>query len=73
MEHRKLSGPARWLIGAVTVVAAGLILWWASGGQLWWELFSDRERLVSAVHREANARVTHGAVRFYPRHRPNVG
>jgi uncharacterized membrane protein YdjX (TVP38/TMEM64 family) len=30
-------------------VAAGLILWWASGGQLWWELFTDRERLQEAV------------------------
>ncbi len=30
-------------------VAAGLILWWASGGQLWWELFTDRERLQETV------------------------
>lgn len=49
MEHRKLSGPIRWLIVAAGVVAAGLILWWASGGQLWWELFSDREKLRQTV------------------------
>lgn len=49
MEHRKLNRPVKWLILAAVMVAAGLILWWASGGQLWWELFSDRERLRQTV------------------------
>ncbi len=52
MSRLKLSGPARWptwLTGAATVVAAGLVLWWLGGGQLWWDLFSDRERLQRAV------------------------
>jgi uncharacterized membrane protein YdjX (TVP38/TMEM64 family) len=49
VEHYKLSGPIKWLFGAVAVVAAGLVLWWASGGQLWWELLSDRERVRQVV------------------------
>ncbi len=49
MERHKLSRPVKWLIGAAVVVVAGLFLWWASGGQLWWELFSDRERLRQTV------------------------
>ncbi len=49
MERHKLSRPVKWLIGAAVVAAAGLFLWWASGGQLWWELFSDRERLRQTV------------------------
>lgn len=49
MEHRKLSGPVKWLIVAATVVGAAFVLWWAGGGQLWWDLFSDRERLQQAV------------------------
>lgn len=49
MEHRRLSRPVRCLVFAAAVVAAGLFLWWAGGGQLWLELFSDRERLRQAV------------------------
>lgn len=49
MEHHKLNGPVKWLLVAAVVVTAGLVLWWASGGLLWWELFSDRERLRSIV------------------------
>jgi uncharacterized membrane protein YdjX (TVP38/TMEM64 family) len=49
VERHKLSRPVKWLIGAAVVAAAGLFLWWASGGQLWWELFSDRERLRQTV------------------------
>ncbi len=49
MEHRKPAGPVKGLILATAVVIVGLILWWASGGQSWWELFSDRERLRQTV------------------------
>lgn len=49
MERHKLSGPVKWLIVAAAVIVAGLVLWWASGGLLWWELFSDRERLRQTV------------------------
>jgi uncharacterized membrane protein YdjX (TVP38/TMEM64 family) len=31
------------------VTAAALALWWIGGGELWWELFTDRERLQEAV------------------------
>jgi uncharacterized membrane protein YdjX (TVP38/TMEM64 family) len=33
------------MLGAVVVGAVVLALWWLGGGQEWWELFSDRERL----------------------------
>jgi uncharacterized membrane protein YdjX (TVP38/TMEM64 family) len=49
VEHHKLSGPVKWLLVAAVVVTAGLVLWWASGGLLWWEVFSDRERLRGIV------------------------
>ncbi len=37
------------LVGALLVGAAILAVWWAAGGQAWWELFSDRERLQQGV------------------------
>lgn len=49
MEGHKLSSLIRWLILAAVIVVTVLLLWWASGGQLWWELFSDRERLRQAL------------------------
>lgn len=38
-----------WLVLAGVILAAGLTLWWAGGGQLWWELFSDRERMRQVI------------------------
>lgn len=40
---------SKWLVGAAVVGAALIVLWSVGGGQEWWELFSDRERLRQAV------------------------
>ncbi len=37
------------LVGAAVVLAAILALWWVGGGQGWWELFSDQERIRGVV------------------------
>ncbi len=37
------------LAGATIVLAAILALWWIGGGQGWWELFSDQERIRGVV------------------------
>jgi uncharacterized membrane protein YdjX (TVP38/TMEM64 family) len=47
------SGRRRRLLEALAVAATlgvgALLLWWAAGGQMWWELFSDRERLRQTI------------------------
>ncbi len=46
------SGRVKALGVVFVVLAVALALWWLGGGQQWWELFSDRERLQQVV-REA--------------------
>jgi uncharacterized membrane protein YdjX (TVP38/TMEM64 family) len=40
---------AKWLIGAVAVGVAGVVLWYFVGGPEWWGLLTDRERVRRAV------------------------
>lgn len=49
MKQRDVNTFVKWLIAAIAIMAAGIVLWYVVGGPEWWGILSDRERVRQAV------------------------